>query len=231
MPIARLLPCAFAGFAVAALSGCAEPAYLQTYVPPRAEIVSLAGWDYEGLRGGWRAEQALDMPVFGPGGERIGEIDNLIVGPDGGVRSAVIEVGEGFLGIGGTRLSVPWPNVDFVPGGARVPLSERDVRAYGLFEDVQVTEGPRSWKAAELLEDYVRLADGSGYGWVEDLVFDSHGRLQAVVVARDISHGPGLCAFPYYGYPYGFDPGLGYYRLPYGPLEIVGVEPFDYGVI
>lgn len=233
MPLsyAFLSRAASAAALVVAAAGCAGPERLQSYVPPRAEVVSLVEWDYDDLRGGWRAEQAIGMDVLGADGERIGEIDNLIVGPDGVVRSAVIEIGEGIFGIGGTRLSVPWQEVEFGPGGASVPVDERNFRDYGLFRDVEAAAAPRSWKATELLDDYVRLAAGEAYGWVEDLVFDRQGRLEAVVVARDLEYGPGLYAFPYYGYPYGFDPGLGYYRLPYEPMEVVGVEPFDFGVI
>jgi sporulation protein YlmC with PRC-barrel domain len=45
------------------------------------------------------ASDLSDLDVYGANNEKIGEIDDLIVNPDGTVAAAVVEVG-GFLGMG-----------------------------------------------------------------------------------------------------------------------------------
>lgn len=47
----------------------------------------------------WRSSKIVGMAVYNRANERIGDINDLILGPDGKVASAVIGVG-GFLGIG-----------------------------------------------------------------------------------------------------------------------------------
>ncbi len=47
----------------------------------------------------WRSSKVVGMAVYNRANERIGDINDLILGPDGKVMSAVIGVG-GFLGIG-----------------------------------------------------------------------------------------------------------------------------------
>lgn len=47
----------------------------------------------------WRSSKIVGMAVYNRANERIGDINDLILGPDGKVMSAVIGVG-GFLGIG-----------------------------------------------------------------------------------------------------------------------------------
>ena len=54
------------------------------------------------------------------------------------------------------------------------------------------------------------------------------GQIAAVVVSPDVRwRSPGLYAYPYYGYGYGWHPGLGYYDLPYDRQETSSVKPFD----
>jgi hypothetical protein len=44
-------------------------------------------------------DQLEDMDIHGPGGERIGEIDDVLMTPEGEIAAVSVEVG-GFLGIG-----------------------------------------------------------------------------------------------------------------------------------
>lgn len=214
------------------LAACADPPPLAEYVDPAVDVVSLSDWDYGGLRGGWAAEQLIGRQVVGAGGERIGEAENIVIGPEGRIASLVVAVDEGFLGIGGAHVSVPWSDVRLGAAEVRVPVSKANARQYGLFRESSGREGPRrSWKATELLDDYVRLRGGVEYGWVEDIIFSRGGEVQAVVVARDLPLGAGRYAVPYYGYGYGFDAGLGHYALPYGPAEFNRLPWFDYGFL
>jgi sporulation protein YlmC with PRC-barrel domain len=206
--------------------------------------VSLDEWGYGGLyEGTWAAQQLLDAPVYGPTGDEIGEVENVLVGTNGTVEGIIAEVG-GFWDIGDTHVRVPWSEVEVAWGGedeprVTIPVTEETVEGYDLYGGVagefRVVDDddpytPRSWRVTELIDDYVTLEGGARYGWVEDLLFDQAGRLKAVVV--DAAYGPayGPYAYPFFGYGYGFYPGYDYYDLPYSEDEIAGagLEPFEY---
>lgn len=212
-----------------------------------AEVVSLAGWGYDELYAeGWRAEWLLDSDVYGPEGEEIGEVEDIIVGPDGNILSVVAEVG-GFWDIGDTHVSVPWDEVEVGDGGdyVQIPVTEETVEDYGIYADTLLTAeeaaeemakvddaetGYRAWRVDELIGDYTYLQDRRDYGYVDDLIFNTAGELQAVVVQPDVGYGVGgYYAYPYYGYDYGWDPGYDYYELPYTAEEAGELEPFEYG--
>jgi sporulation protein YlmC with PRC-barrel domain len=55
---------------------------------------------------GWRVSKLVGAGVQNDKGEKIGEIDDLIVVPGGTLTIAVIEVG-GFLGMGGHLIAIP----------------------------------------------------------------------------------------------------------------------------
>ena len=209
------------------------------------EIVNLTAWQYDPLyTEGWRADWLLDNDVLGPTGEEIGEVEDLIIGPDGRILSLVAEVG-GFWDIGDTHVNIPWQEV--VLGAnfeyAQIPVSEETAEDYGMYvgrltptvaatDMVQVDDvetGWRAWRARELIGDYAYLQDLADYGYVTDLVFDRAGELQAVVVEPDVGYGVyEEVAYPYYGYEYGWEPGYEYYELPYTEEEAAELEPFEY---
>ncbi len=236
--------------AIALVMGSAAPAAAQREATKAEEVdvvaedvVELNEWGYEGLyEDSWTAGQVLDAPVYGPTGEEIGEVENIVVGTGGFVEALIAEVG-GFWDIGDTHVRVPWSEVEVEAAAAgdeprvQIPVTEATVEDYDLYggvagefrvvdDDAPYT--PRAWRASELIDDYVTLEGGARYGWVEDLVFDDTGRLEAVVV--DATYGPayGPYAYPFYGYGYGFDPGYDYYALPYGADEVAGLAPFEY---
>jgi sporulation protein YlmC with PRC-barrel domain len=60
----------------------------------------------EAIAKGYRASRLIGAEVKNEQGERIGEIEDMVVSPDGKVTMAVIEVG-GFLGIGDRRVAIP----------------------------------------------------------------------------------------------------------------------------
>lgn len=213
------------------------------------DVVPLADWDYEGLYAeGWSAENLIDTEVRGVTGDAIGEVENILIGPDNRILSIIAEIG-GFIDIGDTHVNVPWDEVEIGPGMeyVRVPVDDDNIGQYTLFGNIEALTAPvaagevvaaevdvattmRVWRATELIDDYVRLAEGYNYGYVEDLIFDQAGTLQAVVVTPDVGYGiGGPYAYPWYGYRYGYEPGLDYYELPYGRDEIAGMEPFEYG--
>lgn len=211
-----------------------------------AEIITLSEWTYDDLyAGGVSADDFIDeMEVYGVNGEEIGDVEDIIIGPDGRILSIVAEVG-GFWDIGDTHISVPYDEVEMGADGIVIPVTEENVEVYA-FDGRAVVEGEalssdtvaglddaalaRAWRASEMIGDQARLrtAEGyGGYGYVSDLIL-SDGEVSAVVVQPSAGYGMGYRAYPYYGYGYGWDAGSPYYDMPYGEDEIVGIEPFEY---
>jgi sporulation protein YlmC with PRC-barrel domain len=240
------------GLAAPAAAQETEPA--ATVAPLQdAEIVSLPAWQADAAYyRGWSAEEFIDdVEVYGPTGENIGEVENIVVGPDGRILSIVAEVG-GLWDIGDTHVNVPWSEVEIGPGMERVtiPVTQETVERYAertelaylpgeVAEDrvVPVEEddladdlvtGPRAWRVDQLINDYVRLADGVPYGWVGDVIFDAEGQVQAVIVSQRGGYGAGAYPYPWFGYRYAWTPTTPYYSLPYAEPDIAELEPFDY---
>ncbi len=216
------------------------------------EIIALPEWRYDELyTDGVSVEELVGADVQGPTGEDIGDVENVIFGEDGRVLSLIAEVG-GFLDIADTHVNIPWDQVEvgLDEDDITIPLTQETIEDYSLFADPLLTTqeaganiaevagedlgvvltGPRAWRATEDIGDYARLRDGEAfvnYGYVNDLIIRD-GALAAVLVSPDVTWGaPGLYAYPYYGYPYGFTPGSFYYDLPYERDEIAELEPFD----
>lgn len=219
------------------------------------EVISLPDWHPEiNAQNAMSIEDILGMDVYGPTDEEIGDVENILLGTDGQVLSVIAEVG-GVWDIGDTHVNVPWSDVDIDPAAERVvlPVTQETVEDYTLFTEEVITAneaatettevegdsaglvdtGPRVWQARELIGDYARLTgDGSyvNYGYVDDIVIQN-GKVSAVVVRPDVTWGSGgLYAYPYYGYSYGWTPGLPYYDLPYARADVEGMEPLDDGI-
>lgn len=210
--------------------------------------IELTEWDYQALyETGWSASQMIGTAVVGGGGEELGEVSNIIVGPDDTANAIIVEAG-GFLDIGSTYLSVPWQQVEWMPGAqqAQVPVMEENVADFGLFGE-QVAVGADSWRVTNLIGDYVSLQDRPGYGVVEDVIFDQNGAIQAVVVQPDIEVGErrGPVALPFAREGMGRqaampedEPGMSagwasaqsgeqWYGVPYSWQEVQELEAFE----
>lgn len=226
-------------FAAALLSGTAAslalPAAAQETASVRddAKVVQLSEFDVNQYKdSAWFADDLRGSEVFGSGGEQVGTVQSIIMNKDGQVERLVVEAG-GALEIGDKVIAVPWSEIDVTPGKAGVVaknLQADNVANFSLFNDREsVSTGPRSFRASELQGDFVTIGDNVDYGYVRDLLFEQGGKLLAVVVATDVAYdADGYYAYPYYGYDYGFDPGLDNYSLPYTGDEIGEYEPFDY---
>lgn len=176
---------------------------------------------------GVRAGVLMEQDVKGADGNHIGEIQDILVNPAGRV-TAVTVVAGGFLGIGDTAFRVPWRDVDLTPGqpGVRIDFTEETAERFGLFDGPDtVATGPREFRLSELIGDFVRLRDGTGYGMVNDVVIGRDGRVDGVLVTRDRRWGGSTYAYPYYGYGYGFDPGRDYYVIPFADARAAAEAP------
>lgn len=192
----------------------------------------LREWDQSRLyRNAWSAEEMLDVEVRSETGEVIGEVEDMIVGPNGRIRQVVVEVG-GVVEIGDQHIGVPWNHVEIGPDMAwiQVPLEEVEDGTYSLFGRVpqgeNVPAAVNAWRVKELIGDYAALEDVARYGLVSDVIFSRQGRALGLVVNRAAGYwgAPG-----WYGYPYvGYYPGMYAYPLPYAAAEVRGLEPFYY---
>ena len=63
--------------------------------------------DMDQLAGGYRVSELMRSTVVNEAGERIGTIDDFVIGSDDRVLFAILQVG-GFLGIGGKLVAVPF---------------------------------------------------------------------------------------------------------------------------
>ena len=68
---------------------------------------------YEMKAGQWRATKLDGLNVYDPRNEKIGDINELIVGRDGRIAAVVVGVG-GFLGIGEHNAAIPFDQVQWV---------------------------------------------------------------------------------------------------------------------
>ena len=105
------LALALAGAALIAL-----PAAAQTTATPDTTTKAQADKApamYEMKPGQWRATKLTGVNVYNNNNEKIGDVNELIVGRDGKVEAVVIGVG-GFLGMGEHNVAMKWDQVKFV---------------------------------------------------------------------------------------------------------------------
>ena len=172
----------------------------------------------------------IDAPVRAANGERIGDVKDIIVDRNGSISKVVVEVG-GFFELGDQHIGVPWKDIKIGEDMAfvQVPLREVEQGTYSLFGEVpqgeDVPAALTSWRVNELIGDYAALADVPRYGLVTDVIFDSRGRAQSVVVDRaGYWGGYGLYAYPFTG----FHAAAYAHPLPYRSETVVALRPFDY---
>ncbi len=82
--------------------------------------VTLVVVDVVAVADGYRASKLRGTKVVNPKNEKIGELDDLIVGKDR-VLFAIVQVG-GFLGIGSYLIAVPYTSLQISDNGNRIVL-------------------------------------------------------------------------------------------------------------
>lgn len=88
--------------------------------PALSQEVELAVVDVKTVARGYRASKLKDKPVVNQQNEKIGSVDDVIIGKDGGVY-AVLQVG-GFLGIGERLVAVPYKSLSLDDQSGRIVL-------------------------------------------------------------------------------------------------------------
>jgi hypothetical protein len=85
-----------------------------------AAEVTLVVVDVVAVADGYRVSKLRGAAVVNPKNEKLGELDDLIVGKDR-VLFAIIQVG-GFLGIGSYLIALPYTSLQISDGGKRIVL-------------------------------------------------------------------------------------------------------------
>lgn len=207
----------------------------------RSDPMTYRDWATSELYAGdkWSAERVLGADLYGNEGAEIGSVANLVLDRSGEIEAMIAEVG-GLWDIGDTHVRIPWDEVTIAADADElrivVPLTEANMNDYGLFLNygdgqfptvAEDPAAPRSWRITEILDDYVRLADGTLYGYVDDAVFDGRDQL-AVIVVDAVGPTPyGRVAYPFYGADYGWAPGHDAYVVPFDQADVETFEPVD----
>ncbi len=227
----------FTGFAVPAMAATDPPAKTV-----EIKTINLHTWKLD-PETGWSVRKLVGKKAKGPKGETVGEVDNVVFGPDGKVHELIVSTG-GILGFGEKNLAVKWSDVTVSPDYEFVgtPITAESIKKYGLFDGIPKSSGPvadRDWRSSELIGDYVYLKGNVHYAYVRDLIVSQGGDLQAVIVSPDVSysHDGGLYAGGYYAFPFyghhsggglGWNPGNAHYNLPYDKTDIAQLLPYAY---
>lgn len=93
---------------------------VQTPWPALSQAVALVVVDVKAVAAGYRASKLTGTPVVNEKNEKIGSLDDMIIGRDK-VLFAVLEVG-GFLGIGAHLVAVPFSDLQLDETGKKISL-------------------------------------------------------------------------------------------------------------
>ena len=92
---------------------------------------------------GYRASKLLGADIYNAENEKVGKLDDFIIGTDDQISTAIISVG-GFLGLGSRRISV---SSDLLEGNDRgqmvLPIATKE-KLMALPEFCYVEDSPRS---------------------------------------------------------------------------------------
>jgi hypothetical protein len=111
----------FAGAAMMSLVLLSAGAEAQG-TPQTVELVKV---DVRTLAAGYRASKVIGSSVVNGAEETIGEIEDLLVSPDGKQPYAVLSVG-GFLGMGTRLIVVPYDTLTFTDKKVMLPGGTKD---------------------------------------------------------------------------------------------------------
>lgn len=107
------LPCVISLFLGVTILGALAP-------PVSAADVKVVVVDVVAVADGYRASKLRGTTVVNSKNEKVGEIDDLVIGKDR-VLFAIIQVG-GFLGLGSRLIAVPYTSLQISDDGSRIVL-------------------------------------------------------------------------------------------------------------
>ena len=209
-------------------------------------VIAINEWDYNDLynQGGFDADWLMDRDVSTQEEADIGSVENVLINDKNQIEAIIIQIG-GIWDIADTHVAVPWDQIDVIDGNLQVPLRADNYDDYNLFAgeneyisksalqqvtqvDDEVDAGNSIWKLSDLIDDYATMGEGTGYGVVENVLFNDDGEMQAVIVSGSSNDfADGTYAYPFYGYNHGWNPNRDSYNLPYTADDVSDMDNFD----
>ena len=89
--------------------------------PVLSQAVQLVVVDVQTVEQGYRTSKLKGTSVVNDQNEKIGTLDDIIIGRDGNALFAVLQVG-GFLGLGGHLVAIPYKSLDVSDDGRKIVL-------------------------------------------------------------------------------------------------------------
>jgi len=89
--------------------------------PVLSQAVQLVVVDVQTVEQGYRTSKLKGTNVVNDQNEKIGTLDDVIIGRDGSALFAVLQVG-GFLGLGGRLVAVPFQSLNLEDDGRKIVL-------------------------------------------------------------------------------------------------------------
>ena len=119
----------FSAFALAI--AMATPTLADDLTPQTAKTVTV---DVTKINNGYRASKIIGSNVVNGANEKIGTVDDLLVGRDDSVFYAIVSVG-GFLGMGTKLVAVPFETLKIGADSLVLPVGTKDdLKALPTFE-------------------------------------------------------------------------------------------------
>ena len=198
-------------------------------LPAQAET-NMESYQYGGLDRDWSARLLIDTEIYGRDGQRLGEVNDMIVDRSGRVAAVVLEVGDlNDLGAddGMTHIRIPWDQVELDPKlrGINVVMNVETLPDDSLFLPNAVPVAEDEWRARNALGDTLLTRERAAYGEVSDLIISGTGQMEAVLIQpmENLTH-PEIVAYPYQSFMEAWTPEDIAHRLPHS-LEELGKLP------
>jgi len=83
---------------------------------------------------GLTVDDLEDADLYGPTGERIGEVDDVLRGDDGSSMAVSLDVG-GFLGIGEKNVIIPLEDLSLVDEGVSTGMTKDELETLPEYDD------------------------------------------------------------------------------------------------
>ncbi|MGJ3262473.1 MAG: hypothetical protein ACFE0R_04480 [Salinarimonas sp.] len=172
----------------------------------RAAILPLEQLDFEpAQRDLWSGRDMLEADLLGPGGDDIGDVEDILVTTDGYAVAVVVELDE-LLEWKETTVSMPLSTLELLPGAnaIRSPIAPDGLQLYSAFDVRTLTARIVSDQVAAIADDdldevvtgadlllfeetllggYAPLPDGTASGYVHDVLFSMEGAAEVVVIS------------------------------------------------
>jgi len=107
--------------------------------------------------GTWKADDLQGKQVYGAEGENIGEINDILIGPSGGINAVVVGVG-GFLGIGQKNVAVDMSLLQVGPGSTQ---EDADIASQNVADLKSVKQNGAAAPGAAKVADGDAIAIGA----------------------------------------------------------------------